>query len=385
MKHAAKFFTYIVAGILMFVSTLAQANFDSTIPVIDMNDFYSKERHHIFIRDLSQALKTVGFVAVINSRVDKQILDDAYAAAKTFYAQPIEFKMLGNDPKLNGQRGYVQSEIAKGENRKDFKEFYHITREYPTTVLQEFGYKQNIWPSNDGFKPAMQKLIVVLDQYVVLIEQALSESIGEPKDFFSKMTMHGDYLLRSIHYPANPPANAIWAAAHTDIDLFTILPRATSEGLQVQNAKGEWVDVIVPDNAFIINAGDMLQNITNGVYKSAVHRVVSKDSNKERYSMVAFIHARPGDHMDPLPKFIKQVGSQKFANATEQELLSERLIDLGLNSPELLQQFAKSNAIERLIDVNRASPGAMRALRDANLASPKVLAALQKVETHKTN
>ncbi len=365
---------------LLLLTSFAYANFDATIPVIDMNDYYSDSQHNIFLHDLSAALHTVGFVAVINSRVDSQILDDAYAAAKVFYAQPLEFKMLGHDPKLNGQRGYVLSETAKGENKKDFKEFYHITREYPPEVLNEFGYKTNIWPARDGFKPAMQNLIVELDKYVTVIEKALAESIGEDQQFFSKMTTHGDYLLRSIHYPANPPANSVWAAAHTDIDLFTILPRATADGLQVLNAQGEWVDVKVPENAFIINAGDMLQNITNGYYKSSVHRVVSNSVGVERFSMVAFIHARPLDSMDPLPKFIEQAGGRKFANATEQELLSERLIDLGLNSQQLLEQFAASGAIDRLIEVNRASPGAMRALRNANLASPAVLEELQKIE-----
>jgi len=363
---------------LLVISSICHASFDATIPVIDMNDYYSKNRHQQFINDLRVAMQDIGFVAIINSRVDKQILDQAYAAAKTFYAQPLEFKLLGNDPKLNGQRGYVQSETAKGQVKKDYKEFYHIARDYPAQINQKFGYPVNIWPAEDGFKPAMQQLIIELDKYVADIEAALAESIGEKPEFFTAMTRHGTYLLRSIHYPANPPADSIWASAHTDIDLFTILPRATADGLQLLNSKDEWVDVVVPDNAFIINAGDMLQNITNGVYKSAKHRVVSNKKNIERYSMVAFIHPRPTDRMDPLAKFITQVGSQKFANLSQQEMLSERLIDLGLNSPELLQQFAKSGAIERLIAVKRASPTAMRALRDAKLASHTVIKELEK-------
>jgi len=380
MKQNFKFKALVCACISLIISASAQAKFDATIPVIDMNDYYSKTSHTIFIEKLANALKTVGFVAVINSRVDKTIMDNAYAAAKNFYAQPLDTKLRYNNPKLNGQRGYVPGETAKGQAKKDYKEFYHIARDYPAKVNKKFGYPANIWPTEDNFKPAMQQLIVELDRYVEDIEAAIAESIGEKSDFFSKMTRNGTYLLRSIHYPANPPANSIWAAAHTDIDLFTILPRATAEGLQVLNSKGEWIDVVVPDNAFIINAGDMLQNITNGVYKSALHRVVSTAKNTERYSMVAFIHPRPTDHMDPLPKFIAQVGSRKFANATQSELLSERLIDLGVNSPELLHDFAKSGTIERLIEVKRASLTAMKALREANLASDTVLKELAKVE-----
>jgi isopenicillin N synthase-like dioxygenase len=384
MELAARFRTVLGACAMLLMSNIALATFDSTIPVIDMNDYYSQERHHIFIKGLSDALKQCGFVAVINSKVDKQTLDDAYDAAKEFYALPLETKKQYISTKLSGQRGYVQSETAKGEGAKDFKEFYHITRDYSAQIVAKHGYASNIWPKQGTFKPALQKLIRELDAYAIVIAEALAESIGEPKDFFSKMTSEGEYILRSIHYPANPPQNLIWAAAHTDIDLFTILPRATAEGLQVQGADGKWIDVVVPQNAFIINAGDMLQNITNGVYKSAVHRVVSNNPGKERYSMVAFIHARPNDKMDPLPKFIKQVGKQKFANATERELLNERLIDLGLSSPEALKEFAASGVIERLIDVGRASPTAMQALKEANLASPKVLATLQKLAKDKS-
>jgi len=367
---------------LMLVSMGASAKFDATIPVLDMNDYYSESRHQKFINGLSQAMQTVGFVAVINSRVDKKILDEAYEESKKFYSEPVESKMLYHDPKLNGQRGYVQGETAKGKNNKDYKEFYHIARDYPEDVIKEFNYPLNIWPNNYKFKVAMQKLISELNQYTEVIERALAESIGKEPDFFSKMTKHGSFLLRSIHYPANPPTGTLWAAEHTDIDLFTILPRATAEGLQVLNQDSQWIDVKVPDNAFIINAGDMLQNITNGVYKSAKHRVASKGNNLARYSMVAFIHSRPNDPMDPLPEFIKKVGTRKFANATSMELLSERLIDLGLGTPALLDQFAKSGAAERLIEVNRASTKVLQSLRKAKLASNTVLLELDRIEKY---
>ncbi len=381
MKQLRNFFMVF----LLAITGTVQAKLDATIPVIDMNDYHSKSRQHIFIKDLSNAMQTVGFVAVINSKVDQKILDNAYKAAQNFYAKTLQQKSICQKTELSGQRGYVQSEMAKGQANKDYKEFYHIAREYPAAIRAQYNYPANIWPEDQLFTVAMQQLIQELDQYTTVIESALSESIGEKPDFLTNMTQHGDFLLRSIHYPANPPTDTVWAAAHTDIDLFTILPRATADGLQVKNANGEWIDVIVPENAFIINAGDMLQNITNGVYKSALHRVVNKNKNIERYSMVAFIHPRPEDKMDPLPKFIAQVGSKKFANATRNELLFERLIDLGLHCTALLDHFAKSGAISRLIAVNRASPSAMKALRDANLATTDVLMELEKYESQTIN
>ncbi len=373
---------FIIGCILALVAATAHAKFAATIPVIDMADYFSQARHRIFIEQLSQAMREVGFVAVINIDVDKKILDNAYAAAKEFYEQPLEIKKLSNIPALSGLRGYVLSEVAKGQKQKDYKEHYHIARDYPKSIRDKHGYQPNVWPDNTRFKTTMQQLFAALDEYTAVLEQALAESIGQPNNFFSNMTKEGDALIRVIHYPAHPPANTIWAAEHTDIVLFTVLPRATAEGLQVKNAQGQWIDVVVPDGAFIVNAGDMLQNLTNGVYKSALHRVVCKDPNVERYSVVSFVHARPSDAMNPLPKFIAQVGSRKFANVTRNELLYERLIDLGLHTPDLLQKFAASGAIERLIDVDRASPAALKALRESDLASPKVLAYMDSKEIH---
>lgn len=363
----------LITCILMFVSTIANADFNATIPVLDLNDYYSKDKRQVFIEKLSDAMQNLGFVAIINSKVDKNVLDNAYTTAQNFYARSSDYKMKCNDPSVHGQRGYVQSESAKGKNQKDFKEFYHIAREYSDTIRSKYNYLPNIWPEDEKFKVAMQELMDELDTYTEVIGRALAESIGEEPEFFNSMTREGSVLLRSLHYPASPPSNTLWAAEHTDIDLFTILPRATEEGLQILNAKNEWIDVIVPDNAVIINAGDMLQNITNGVYKSAVHRVVNKNKNAERYSMVLFVHGRLDDRMDPLPKFVAKVGSKKFASLSSKELLFERLIDLGLHDQALLEDFAQSGAIEKLIDVNRASQKAMLTLQAANLASQKVI------------
>lgn len=174
--------------------------------------------------------------------------------------------------------------------------------------------------------------------------------------------------MRALHYPANPPANAIWAGAHTDIDLLTILPRSTAQGLQVLNIEGAWVDVVVPDGAFIINCGDMLENLTNGHFKSAVHRVVDSGRGEERYSVVFFVHPRSNDGMGPLPSFIEKTGGvKKYADVTRLELLAERLIDLGLASPSLMEFFVDSGAIEKLREVGRFSPKAEKALMEAGL------------------
>lgn len=349
---------------------------DATIPVVDMTDFQNNDpiKRQKFIDGLAKALKEVGFVAVLNPGVDQQALNDAYQTAEKFFKLPIKDKMALHDPATNGQRGYVAGESAKGEKVGDFKEFYHIGREMTEEQEKRLKYYPNIWPKDMELQKPMVALFQALQAHMVPLQQAMASAIGQPEDFFTNMTEEGDLLLRAIHYPANPPKDHKWAAEHTDIDLFTILPRATAEGLQLKNKEGEWIDVKVPENAFIINAGDMLENITNGEFRSGLHRVVASTENKERYSMVLFIHPRSDDCLNPLPQCIERAGGvKKYADATRWELLEERLVDLGLASPEMIEHLGKSGLMERLIQVGRASQKAMGKLVEAGVASDAVI------------
>lgn len=353
--------------------------FDATIPVLDMNDYFQADSHDRFVRELHSALKDVGFFAVVNTGVDIEILDAAYEKMEEFFRLPFDQKMVASDPSNNGQRGYVPTESAKGQSTSDCKEFFHVGRELTPEQQERLGYWKNIWPAEMNLQEPLCNLFEALGIYMVPLQEAMAEAIGERKDLFCKMTEEGDVLLRASHYPANPPEDRLWAAEHTDIDLFTILPRATAEGLQLLNKEGEWINIKVPKNAFIINCGDMLENITNGEFLSGLHRVKSQEENVERYSMVIFIHPRRDDRLDPLPGCIARTGGvKKYANATRIELLEERLVDLGLASEAMMQELAESGLMERLIEVGRASPKAMKKLAEAGLASPAVLTELQK-------
>lgn len=354
---------------------------DATIPVLDMHEYLNAETKQKFLSELGDALKEVGFFALINTGVNPELLDEGYQAAFDFFALPSEEKFRSYKPEIHGQRGYLPGESAKGDQRVDFKEFYHVGRELEDAELQRLKFWKNVWPEKMDLKTPLMRLFDSLQEHMVPLEQALAEAIGSPIDLFNDMTRDGDVLLRAIHYPANPPLNAIWAAEHTDIVLFTILPRATAEGLQLKNKQGEWIDIKVPENAFIINAGDMLENITNGEFRSGVHRVIAKGDGYERYSMVLFVHPKAMDRLDPLPQCIERTGGvRKYANANRIELLSERLVDLGLASPQMMKDLAESGLMERLIEVGRASTKAMQKLADAGLASDAVLAELERLQ-----
>lgn len=314
----------------MVLTTSAFA-FDATIPVLDMNEYYQPETKSKFIQELYDALHDVGFFAVVNTGVDPVILDKGYQACFDFFALPMDEKMKTNFPANNGQRGYVPGESAKGVKYGDFKEFYHVGRQIDADKVQTLNTWQNVWPENFPLQGPLYDLFSALEKYTVPLGAAIAEAIGAPQEMITDMTLEGDALMRAIHYPASPPKDRLWAAEHTDIDLYTILPRATADGLQVRNQEGEWVDVKVPEGAFIVNGGDMLENLTNGEFRSGPHRVVAKEGGYERYSLVLFVHPKSQDRLDPLSPCVERTGGvRKYANATRLELLEERLVDLGL-------------------------------------------------------
>ena len=53
----------------------------------------------------------------------------------------------------------------------------------------------------------------------------------------------------------------------------------------------------------MINVGDALQIMSNGLYKSVEHRVVANGSNN-RISVPIFVNPRPQDVIGPLPEML---------------------------------------------------------------------------------
>ncbi len=378
-----------------FLATLCTASFfafanpptpspslDIRIPVVDMRDFYDGNKRDQFLDTLYEALTQVGFFAVRHTGVNRDVIREAYAQSEVFFKQSQIYKEKCFVEGSKGQRGFVASEIAKGNQHKDRKEFYHIGR--------ELGTPKNVWPDQPGYKEAMVRLYEELEQYIIPLQQTIVETINLhapeahlPVDLLNNTTKDGDTLLRALYYPALPKEQIeasnqpiYWAAAHTDIDLLAILPFATEQGLQVE-VKGQWLNVIVPEDAFIVNVGDMLENLTNGLFVSARHRVLAQEPQKERFSMVLFVHPTDKTPLDPLPACIELTGgTQHYASGTRQEFLWERLLELNI-APSLLIPYSQSGHTERQMDFNRESSQVVDMLINNHLASEELLQKLK--------
>lgn len=324
------------------------SSLNASIPVVDLNDFYGSGKDK-FVTEFGKAMKEVGFAAVINTTIDKEKRDQVYEVAKTFFSQDLSAKLAVQKEGNSGERGYVNIESPKEGSTagRDTKEFLHIGPELPTEDLSSLGYPENVWTDQRDLKSSVLGLYQNLTGLIGPIAEAASLALGQKATFFKEKMAEGDHLLRIIHYPVSLEGE--WAAEHTDLNFLTFLPPATCEGLQVKTESGEWIPVNVPEGAVIVNCGDMLQNLTNGEFRSAVHRVERSTAGKERYSIVLFGHTRNDCSLAPLSSCIERSGEvQRYPNATRKELLEYYLVALGRASQEMKQRVIESDLINRV-------------------------------------
>ena len=87
----------------------------------------------------------------------------------------------------------------------------------------------------------------------------------------------GNSVLRLLHYPpmSEPTGEHIRAGAHEDINTITLLLGAEEAGLELLTKDGRWIPVSPKPGELVVNIGDMLQRLTNGVLRSTTHRVVN--------------------------------------------------------------------------------------------------------------
>lgn len=290
----------------------------------------------VFISDLFKGLKEYGFIILKDHNVKAEDIHKSYDLLKKFYSLSSETKKGYISPNAGFQRGYTPfgQEHAKDSPVMDLKEFWHVGRELAMGHELSSVYPENIWPAEiPEFKDHFIRLYSDLEKAGDIMLEALTMPLEVEKDFFAKMTKDGNSILRLLHYPPIPEGvdpRCVRAAAHEDINFITILPAATSSGLQLKDRDGQWLDIDSEPDTLIVDVGDMLARLTNDVLPSTTHRVINPQDgkNETRYSMPFFMHPHPQAMLSCLPS-CKGTGA-KYPDITGQDFLMQRLREIGL-------------------------------------------------------
>jgi isopenicillin N synthase-like dioxygenase len=91
----------------------------------------------------------------------------------------------------------------------------------------------------------------------------------------------------------------------------------------VLNRRGEWVDVVSPPDAFVVNLGDLMMHWTNDRWVSTLHRVVNPPrdaaSGSRRQSIVFFYQPNYDALIECLPGCCSPGRPPKYAPVTSGE------------------------------------------------------------------
>lgn len=311
------------------------------IPSVDLSEFLSNdpEKQNKFIQELGAAYEGIGFVAVKNHGIPKDLIDNLYEQIQQFFALSEETKKKYDIPGIGGQRGYTPfgKEHAKGKTAGDLKEFWHfgqfvddndpIKKEYPDNVNVE---------ELPDFLPTGKKAYQTFEDTGRHLLRAIALHLGLDENYFNDKIHNGNSILRPIHYPpitGEIEEGAVRAGEHEDINLITLLVGASADGLQVLNKQNEWVSVTEIQDHIVVNVGDMLQRLTNNKLKSTTHRVVNPPKEllgTSRYSVPFFLHPRSDMRLDCLASCVDDEHPKQYEDITAGEYLMERLREIGL-------------------------------------------------------
>ncbi|MGB1267222.1 MAG: isopenicillin N synthase family dioxygenase [Schleiferiaceae bacterium] len=289
-----------------------------------------------FVKELGAAYTDIGFITIRNHGFGEEVQDELYHKASEFFGLEKSIKAAYEIDGLAGQRGYTSfgKEHAKGNEAADLKEFWQVGQPNPAYEGPEYHNNVSVAELPEfapSFKLAYQQLEGIGRELLKAIAVYLELDIN----YFESWVQGGNSILRAIHYPpiTIDPGNSVRAGQHEDINLITLLMGASAEGLQVLNKNNEWIGITAIPGSLVVNVGDMLQRLTNGVMKSTTHRVVNPPREKwgtSRYSIPFFLHPVGKMPLNALSNCISDERPKAFEDITAGNYLEQRLIEIGL-------------------------------------------------------
>ncbi|WP_440683025.1 2OG-Fe(II) oxygenase family protein [Cysteiniphilum halobium] len=274
-------------------------------------DYYAKNAAKRF----TDSLKQTGFGVLETHPINWQLIEDVYSEWREFINSKVAHNYYYDKTTQDGYFPMDISETAKGETTRDLKHYFHLyfpNGRYPKEVSNK---------ARELFEKLFELGKTLLQWIDDHMDPKTSQELHMP---LVEALSFDRTLFRVLHYPAikgDEEPGAIRAAAHEDINLITLLPVASSPGLEVYAHKEDkWYEVPCKPQSIIINIGDMLQEMTNFEYIATKHRVVKPEGEAQgvdRMSIPCFMHAKADVYL-----------SDKYPTADA--FLDERLIELGV-------------------------------------------------------
>ncbi|KAI3811232.1 hypothetical protein L1987_20951 [Smallanthus sonchifolius] len=269
------------------VTNYAGASSPAKIPVIDVSLLTSSP---LELDKLKSAVTTWGCFQAVNHGIESSFLEKVCEIGELF------FKLSADEKKKylreeNDVDGYGNDMVFSDDQILDWADRLYLT------VLPKDQRKFQFWPQNPThFREILDEYSSKIELIYQVTLKALARSLNLDEDCF--LNQYGTTEKKSArfnYYPPCPwPEKVLGVKPHADSSAITLLLQDKEvEGLQLLK-DGQWVGV--PD-ALTINVGDQIEIMSNGMFKSPVHRVLV-NSKKKRMTVAVFCPVQSNKHFD---------------------------------------------------------------------------------------
>ncbi|MCO5561087.1 hypothetical protein L7F22_014708 [Adiantum nelumboides] len=287
------------------------------IPLIDISGLDDDKRRKLVLAEIGHACEECGFFQVTNHGIPLSLLQRTLLVAKQFFDLPLDEKQAYANNPLTYEGYGSRLGVEKGAilDWGDYF-FFHVL---PTSIRDpsKWPTRPTLWRETmDEYSQHLAKLgykmLEAISTTLDVSPNTLKESFGD----------HINLALRVNFYPSCPQPNlTLGLSAHSDPGGLTILLQDEQvSGLQVRR-HGKWVPVKPTPGGLIVNLGDQIQIMSNGIYKSVEHRaVVNRD--KQRVSIAAFFNPSNEQEVGPIRELVSPKHPARYMPMTFKEYRS---------------------------------------------------------------
>ncbi|MED6192091.1 hypothetical protein PIB30_006916 [Stylosanthes scabra] len=271
-------------------------SFPPQVPIIDLNNLLSQDPFEL--HKLDHACKEWGFFQLINHGVEPSLVERVKLGVQDLFNLPIEEKKkLWQKP--GDIEGFGQLFVMSENQKLDWADLFVIN------TLPSYARDPNL------FSNIPQPFRDNLDNYSVQVGKLCTTMIGhmemalkvKPNELVELFEDISQPMRFNYYPPCHQPEKVIGVSPHSDAGGLTFLLQANEvEGLQIRK-DGMWIPITPLPNGFIVNVGDILEILTNGIYRSIEHRVTI-NSKKERISIATFHRPQMNKVIGPIASLI---------------------------------------------------------------------------------
>ncbi|KAJ9564871.1 hypothetical protein OSB04_000837 [Centaurea solstitialis] len=285
------------------------------VPIIDMQRLASKESCNDELEKLHLACKDWGFFQMINHGVSCSLLDKVKEKTQEFFNLSMEKKKnFWQD--AGDLQGFGQVFVLSEEQKLDWGDMFYLI------TLPHHMRKPNLFPNlplpfRDTLDEYSGEIKCLALTTLIFIAKASKMEVEDMRVLFDE----GMQSMRMSYYPPYPePEHVIGLSPHSDALGITFLLQINEvDGLQIKK-DGNWMPVKPLNDAFIVNIGDALEILTNGLYKSIEHRAIV-NSKKERLSIATFLGPKLDGDLGPAPSLITADRPPRFTRVSVADFL----------------------------------------------------------------